>query len=130
MDIQTLIDHKKEGHSPLYLTLLYLDFIAPLTGIIKDQKDALHIAFDKHEGGKHRQIFLRINDIINNWIKDRAYNSEAYFIDLLAIAGIKGTWISYQNFELNDLEHHFPKSGFFVGNSSSVLDSAPLVKSY
>jgi hypothetical protein len=93
-----------------------------LTGITKDQKNTLQTAFDKYEGEKHRQMFLQINEIIINWIKDSLYNAEAYFIDLLTTAGVKDIWVSYQHFELNDLEPHFPKSGFFVGNSFSVFD--------
>ncbi len=122
-----MVDHllnelEKEGHSRLYLILLYLDFIAPLTGITEDQKQALQIAFGKYSGGKFKQTFFRIDEIIQHWINDDGYIAEAYFIDFLSTAGIKDTWLSYEKNALDNIEHHFPKSGFFIGNSFTTLD--------
>jgi len=113
---------EKEGHSPLYIALLYLDFITPLAGISEDQEDALQITFDKYEGGKYRQSFLQIDKIINNWTKDTAYNAEAYFIDFLSTIGIKDTWLSYEKNAPDNMEYHFPKSGFFIGSGFTILD--------
>lgn len=107
----------KEGHSSLYIALLYLDFIAPLTGISQEQKLALQIAFDQYQGGEFRPTFLRIDEVIHNWVHDADYAAEAYFIDLLSTIGVKDTWLSYEKNAPDHIEQHFPDAGFFIGNS-------------
>lgn len=113
---------EKEGHSSLYIALLYLDFTAPLTNIDKEQKLALQIAFDHYQGGEFRPTFLRIDEIIHDWVHDAAYNAEAYFIDFLSTIGIKDTWFSYEKNASDHIELHFPDSGFFIGNSFTAFE--------
>ena len=113
---------ENEGHSPLYIALLYLDFTAPLTGISQEQKLALQIAFDQYQGGEFRQTFLRMDKIIHNWVHDAAYNAEVYFIDFLSTIGIKDTWLSYEKNAPDNIDQHFPDSGFFIGSPFTILD--------
>lgn len=107
----------KEGHSRLYIALLYLDFTAPLTGLSQTQQLALQIAFDQYQGRAFGPVFLRIDKIIHDWVHDKGYAAEAYFIDLLLTIGVKDIWLAYEKNAVDNIKQHFPDAGFFVGES-------------
>lgn len=101
-----------DGHSALMLSLMYLSFIEPLMSLSKGDKHIIQNLFDQYDGGKFRQYFERIDNIIRDWAENESYDAEEHMVDFLTNAGINDTWLCYKS----DSQHNaFPENGFFVG---------------
>lgn len=113
---------KKQTNSKLYLTLLYLDFVAPFQKATVSEKEKVRAMFSNYHKGVFRSHFEQIDLLLEAWKQDSKSHIEQYAVALLASLEIKNAWFSYKPESKLLLEKHFPAEGFFSGTAFTRED--------